>query len=198
MDLSLESITLPPWDPARAEEWNEAYEKVENYLRACRVGSYLQRARLAALILKRVYDRTQAEGASVECGLSELAITEVRERIAEWIGHYLPPHADGRSINLGEGMLAIYLCDGPTRWPYAFLDSQRMPPEFTEALCSRVVRAGPDLAVSSMVPREMDLGLMPELVGSAMETFESVPILKTLLVWLLFLGFLGFLFWYTR
>jgi len=44
----------------------------------------------------------------------------------------------------------------------------------------------------------MDLGLMPELVGSAMETFESVPILKTLLVWLLFLGFLGFLFWYTR
>lgn len=198
MDLSLESITLPPWDPARAEEWNEAYEKVENYLRACRVGSYLQRARLTALILKRVYDRTQTEGVSVECGLSELAITEVRERISEWIGHYLPPHADGRSINLGEGMLAIYLCDGPTRWPYAFLDSQRMPAEFTEALCSRVVRAGPDLAVSSMVPREMDLGLMPGLVGSAMETFESVPILKTLLVWLLFLGFLGFLFWYTR
>jgi len=197
MDLPLDSIVLPPWEPARAEEWNEAYEKVENYLRACRVGSYLQRARLAALILKRVYDRAQAEGVA-DRGLSELAITEVRERIAEWIGHYLPPRADGRSIGLGEGMLAIYLCDGPTRWPYAFLDSERMPPEFADALRSRVVRSGPDLSISSMVPREMDLGLMPELVGSAMEAFESVPVLKTLLAWLLFLGLLGFLFWYTR
>lgn len=197
MDLPLDSIVLPPWDPVRADEWNEAYEKVENYLRACRVGSHLQRARLAALILKRVYDRAQAEGAP-DRGLSELAVTEVRERIAEWIGHYLPARADGRSIGLGEGMLAIYLCDGPTRWPYAFLDSQRMPQEYADALRSRVVRSGPDLSVSSMVPREIDLGLMPELVGSAMETFESVPIIKTLLAWLLFLGLLGFLFWYTR
>ena len=198
MDLSLDSIVLPPWDPVRAEEWNEAYEKVENYLRACRVGSHLQRARLAALILTRVYDRTQAEGVAEGQGLSELAIMEVRERISEWVGHFLPLRADGRAPNLGEGMLAIYLCDGPSRWPYAFLDTQRLPPEFAEALNARVVRAGPDLAISSMVPREMDLGLMPGLVGSAMEAFESVPLLKTLLAWLLFLGLLGFLFWYTR
>ncbi len=198
MDLSLESITLPPWNPARAEEWNDAYEKVENYLRACRVGSHLQRARLIALILQRVYDRTQSDPTVEDRSLPELAIVEVRDRIAEWLSHYLPPRADGRLLNLGEGMLAIYLCDGPTRWPYAFLDSQRMPPEFAEALSARVVRAGPDLAVSSMVPRDMDLGMMPEFVGSAMETFEAVPILKTLLAWLLFFGLLGFLFWYTR
>jgi hypothetical protein len=198
MDLPLESITLPPWNPARAEEWNDAYEKVENYLRACRVGSHLQRARLIALILQRVYDRTQSDGAAADRPLPELAIDEVRDRIAEWIGHYLPPRADGRPPNLGEGMLSIYLCDGQTHWPYAFLDSHRMPHEYAEALSAREVRAGPDLAVSSMVPRDMDLGLMPELVGSAMETFEAVPILKTVLAWLLFLGLLGFLFWYTR
>lgn len=198
MDLSLESISLPPWDPVRAEEWNDAYEKVENYLRACRVGSHLQRARLIALILQRVYDRKQADPSVSETSLPELAIVEVRERIEEWISHYLPPHADGSALNLGEGMLAIYLCDGPTRWPYAFLDSHRMPAEYAELLGARVVRPGPDLAVSSMVPRDMDLGLMPELVGSAMETFEALPVLKTLLAWLLFLGLMGFLFWYTR
>lgn len=198
MDLPLESITLPPWDPTRAEEWNDAYEKVENYLRACRVSSHLQRARLSALILQRVYDRKLAQPSVPDASLPELAIVEVRERIAEWIGHHLPPHADGRALNLGEGMLAIYLCDGPTRWPYAFLDSYRMPAEYAAALSARVVRSGPDLAVSSMVPREMDLGLMPDLVGSAMETFESLPLLKTLLAWLFFLGVMGFLFWYTR
>ncbi|HNX34969.1 MAG TPA: hypothetical protein PKM57_10100 [Kiritimatiellia bacterium] len=198
MDLSLESISLPPWDPVRAEEWNDAYEKVENYLRACRVSSHLQRARLIALVLQRVYDRKQSDPSVAETSLPELAIVEVRERVTEWIRHYLPPHADGSALNLGEGMLAIYLCDGPTRWPYAFLDSHRMPAEYAEALSARVVRAGPDLAVSSMVPREMDLGLMPGLVGSAMESFEALPVLKTLAAWLLFLGVLGFLFWYTR
>jgi len=198
MDLSLESISLPPWDPLRAEEWNDAYEKVENYLRACRVGSHLQRARLTALVLQRVYERKQADPAAAGTSLPELAIVEVRERIAEWLSHYLPPRADGRALNLGDGMLAIYLCDGPTRWPYAFLDSFGMPKEYAGLLGSRVVRPGPDLAVSSMVPREMDLGLMPELVGSAMETFEALPLLKTLLAWLLFLGLMGFLFWYTR
>ncbi len=197
MDLPLESISLPPWDPARADAWNEAYEKVENYLRACRVSSHLQRARLTALILQRVYDRMQAEGAA-EHTLSELAIREVRERITEWVGHFLPPLGPGRAVSLGEGMLAIYLADGPVRWPYAFLDSSRMPAEFAESIRARVVRAGPDLAISSMVPRDMDLGLMPDLVGSAMETFEALPILKTLLAWLFFLGLLGFLFWYTR
>ena len=198
MDLSLDSITLPPWDPGRAEEWNDAYEKVENYLRACRVSSHLQRARLIALILQRVYDRTQGDASVAGRPLPELAIMEVRDRITEWIGHHLPPRADGHPFSLGEGMLAIYLCDGPTRWPYAFLDSRRMPAEYAEALSSHVVRAGPDLAVSSMVPRDIDLGLMPGFVGSAMESFEALPILKTLLAWLLFLGLLGFLFWYTR
>lgn len=198
MDLPLESISLPPWDPARADEWNEAYEKVENYLRACRVSSHLQRARLTALILQRVYDRMQADGTAKEHTLSELAIMEVRDRIADWVAHYLPSREEGKSVSLGEGMLAIYLGDGPMRWPYAFLDSSRMPAEFAESIRARVVRAGPDLAVSSMVPREIDLGLMPELVGSAMETFEAIPILKTLLAWLLFLALMGFLFWYTR
>ena len=89
MDLPLDSIALPPWDPARADEWNEAYEKVENYLRACRVSSHLQRARLIALILQRVYDRTQADASAAGRPLPELAIVEARERIVEWIGHYL-------------------------------------------------------------------------------------------------------------
>ncbi len=198
MDLSVESITLPPWDPLRADEWNEAYEKVENYLRACRVGSRLQRARLTARILQRAYDRQQAREPDALRPLPALAIGEAREQIAAWIARYLPPHGGAREPNPGEGLLALYLCDGAARWPYAFLDAERTPPEFAEALRVRIVRAGPDLAVSSMVPREMDFGLLPELAGSAMETFESLPILRTVLSWLLFIGLLFFLFWHTR
>ena len=199
MDLSLESISLPPWDPAHAEEWNEAYEKVENYLRACRVGSHLQRARLTALVLQRVHDRILADPVELELNIPGLAIDEVRNRIEEWIGHYLPQQVmQGKSISLGNSMLALYLGDGPTRWPYAFLDSVNRPDELANIIRSRIVRTGPDFAFTSMVPREIDLGLMPELMGSAMESFETFPILKTVLVWGLFLGLLGFLFWYTH
>jgi hypothetical protein len=31
-----------------------------------------------------------------------------------------------------------------------------------------------------------------------MESFEALPLLRTLLAWLLFFGLLGFLFWYTH
>ena len=57
MDLPLDAITLPAWDPVQAEEWDEAFEKVENYLRACRVASRLHRARLTALILQRTINK---------------------------------------------------------------------------------------------------------------------------------------------
>ena len=60
MDLSLEAIKLPAWEPASAAEWDEAFEKVENYLRACRVASRLHRARLTALILQRAIERRAA------------------------------------------------------------------------------------------------------------------------------------------
>lgn len=199
MDLSLESISLPPWDPARAEDWNEAYEKVENYLRACRVGSHLHRARLTALVLQRVHDRLQADPQEGELNIPGMAIDEVRNRIEEWIGHYLPQQViQGKSISLGNSMLALYLGDGPMRWPYAFLDSVNRPDELAEIIRARIVRTGPDFAFSSMVPREIDLGLVPELMGDAMESFESAPVLRTVLAWSLFLGLLAFLFWYTH
>jgi len=199
MDLSLESINLPPWDPAHAEEWNEAYEKVENYLRACRVGSHLHRARLTALVLQRVYDRLQTEPPAGELDIPGMAITEVRTRIEEWIEHFLPQQMlQGKSISLGNSMLALYLGDGPMRWPYTFLDSVNRPEELAQIIRQRIVRTGPDFAFTSMVPREIDLGLMPELMGSAMESFESFPILKMVLAWGIFLGLLGFLFWYTH
>jgi hypothetical protein len=199
MDLSLESISLPPWDPARAEDWNEAYEKVENYLRACRVGSHLQRARLTALVLQRVYDRLQSDSGEGDLNIPGTAINEVRTRIEEWIGHYLPQQVtQGKSISLGNSMLALYLGDGPMRWPYAFLDSVNRPNELAEVIRARIVRTGPDFAFSSMVPRDIDLGLMPELMESAMESFEDVPVIRTIFAWTLFLGLLAFLFWYTH
>lgn len=199
MDLPLDAIRLPAWDPVKATEWDEAFEKVENYLRACRVASRLHRARLAALILQRTIEKREAmSGPARETPLATLAIEEARDLITQWMSGLLPPRSDDRPYTLSEGFLALYLCDAPMRWPNAFLNPQMAPPGFAETLHARLVRTGPELEVSSMVPRPLDRGLIPGLADSAKETFDRFPILRTLLLWLLFGGGLIFLFWYTR
>lgn len=199
MDLSLESIKLPPWDPVRAEEWNAAYEKVENYLRACRVSSHLHRARLTALILLHVYEKQKKGMIPETMPLSAAAILETRVSILKWLEPYLSDPGRNTSVSFGEAMLALYLGDGPTMFPYAFLDSAPMPQELLSRIRKRIVQAGPGLAKSSMVARDPDLAGVPELVGNAVERITSSPMLKALVSWALFLLIAGIvLFWYTR
>lgn len=263
MDLSLEAIRLPVWDPSSAAEWDEAFEKVENYLRACRVASRLHRARLTAVILQRAIERRAAGGHALEnrdsqsavgepgiagnapqaaalrsapsagdqtpaalplalplelhpsplgplptkhvhlpasepVPLATLAIEEARELVAHWLANLLPSRSEEQPFTLAEGFLALYLCDAPMRWPGAFLNPQQAPPDFADTLRSRIVKTGPELEVSSMVPRQIDLGLLPDLAESAFDTLDRFPLIKTLLVWTLFVAGLVFLFWYTR
>jgi len=97
-----------------------------------------------------------------------------------------------------DGRVALLLCDGPQRWPHAFLDERQIPEEFAQAMRVSSIRAGPDLAVSSMVPRPIDLGPITEAAGETLERFERWPVLRTLLLWLLFIWALAAIFHATR
>ena len=201
MDLSLDAIKLPAWDPVMAAEWDEAFEKVENYLRACRVASRLHRARLSALILQRAIEKRSQAPAGDELAtrhLATVAIDEARMLISEWMSALFPPRSDERPYTLSEGFLALYLCDAPMRWPNAFLNPRLAPPGFAETLHARLVKTGPELEISSMVPRPLDRGLIPGLADSARETLGRFPIIRVLFLWLLISAVLVFLFWYTR
>lgn len=195
MELSLDAITLPAWNPDDATEWDEAFGKVENYLRACRVASRLHRARLTALILQRALSRRSA---ALDVPLATLAIDEARDLIDRWMAGLLPPRGHERPYTMAEGFLSLYLCDAPMRWPNAFLNPQQEPPGFADTLHARLVKTGPELEVSSMVPRAMDRGLIQGWAGSAMDTFDRLPMLRTLFLWILFACLLVVLFRYTR
>ncbi len=196
MDILLDSLKLPKPDPAEMAELDEAYGKVENYLRACRISSRLHRARLTAMLVNRAIERRVSTG--TRQAVSTLAIDEARLLIAAWLSGLLPPRPGDQPYTQAEGFVALYLCDGPMRWPGAFLAPGEEPPGFLDTLRARLVKAGPDLEVSSMVPRPIDRGLLPELAGSARDTFDRFPILRTLLFWFLFTAALVALFWYTR
>lgn len=199
MDLLLGPMNLSEIGAAEAAELDEAYSKVENYLRACRVSSRLHRARLTAMIVSRALERRASGGCADARPLSTTAIVEARVLTDSWLAGLLPPRTGERNpYSREEGFVALYLCDGTIRWPHAFLAGGEEPPGFRDTLRARLVKAGPDLEVSSMVPRPLDRGILPEFAGSARDTFDRFPVLRTVLFWFIFAVLLAVLFWYTR
>ena len=96
------------------------------------------------------------------------------------------------------GRVALLISDGPQKWPYAFLQSEKVPEDFSQAMRASSMEAGPDMSVSAMVPRPIDLGTISEVAGETLEQIERIPILATLLLWAVFLAALAGIFYMTR
>ena len=197
MDLFLEPIEpfVPTW--GSPEEWNSAYEKLESYLRAHEVGSHMHRAHLITRILRQVSLNGEEKRATAP--LATLVIQEANRQLNEWFVRIMDRPAGSADRNtVAEGRVALILCDAPSKWPYAFLNPHQTPDDLKEAMHHTLMRAGPELQISSMVPRPIDLGLLPEFADDAMDALNRMPIIKALIGWLIFLAILTFLFWRTR
>ena len=177
------------------EEWNAAYVRVEDYLRAHRIHNRLHQSRLILRILERAAERHEAEPARSP---TVLAAEESAQLMASWFGAMLERGGAGGERISTDGRVALLLCDGPARWPYAFLDERQIPADFREAMREGVIRAGPDLTVSSMVPRSIDLGPIPDAAGDTIERIERWPVLRTLVLWLALAAVLAVVFRLTR
>ncbi|MDD2763425.1 MAG: hypothetical protein PHE83_05565 [Opitutaceae bacterium] len=199
MELSLESVkgALTTFQPrtGRLEAWNAAYVRVEDYLRAHRIHNRLHQSRLILRILERAARRHEQNP-----GLDPTTLTaeEVERMMDAWFGEVLGekdlPH-DRIAIT---GRVALLLTDGAERNPYAFLDEEQIPAEFARAMQQSSIEAGPDLAVSSMGPRPIDLGPITAAAGETFERFEKWPVLRTLVLWMLFAAALAGIFFATR
>ncbi len=177
------------------DQWNAAYVRVEDYLRAHRIHNRLHQSRLIQQVLERAARRHEANPAS---NPTALAAEEIEALMDSWFADMLDERGQPHERIAVDGRVALLLCDGPQKWPYAFLDEQSIPAEFAHAMRAGAIEAGPDMAVSSMVPRPIDLGPIPEAAGETIETIEKWPILRTLLLWLVFAGVLAVIFYATR
>jgi hypothetical protein len=177
------------------EQWNDAYVRVEDYLRAHRIHNRLHQSRLIQKVLERASRRHEA---NASLHPTALAAEEIEALMDQWFADMLEKRDQPHERIAIDGRVALLLCDGPQRWPYAFLDEQQIPPDFDQAMRAGAIQAGPDMAISSMVPRAIDLGPIPEAAGETIETIEKWPILQTLLLWLVFAGALAVIFYATR
>ena len=175
--------------------WNAAYVRVEDYLRAHRIHNRLHQSR----IIQRVLERAAAKAESHrELDPTVLASEEMGALMDTWFAAVLEEEGQPTDRVAVDGRVSLLLCDGPARWPYVFLDKEHAPKDFLEAMRTTHLNAGPDMARSSMVPRPSDLGPITEAAGETLERFERWPVLRALLLWLLFAGALGTIFYATR
>ena len=195
MELPLESLS--PFRPRTGtmDAWNAAYVRAEDYLRAHRIHNRLHVSRLVQTILERAARRHEQNPALEP---TTLVAEETEAMMDVWFADVLDEQGQPHERVAIDGRLALLLCDGPQKWPYAFLDEDRVPEDFRKAMRTRVIEAGPDMAISSMVPRPIDLGPIPEAAGETLERFEKWPIMRTLLLWLVFAGALAAIFRGTR
>lgn len=175
--------------------WNDAYVRVEDYLRAHRIHSRLQQSRLIQAILERAAHR-HALHPSLDP--TTLAAEETEAWMDRWFSVVLAGDGVSGERLAATGRVSLLLTDGATRWPYSFLDPDAIPGEFVAAMRASSIEAGPDMTVSSMVPRPIDLGVITGAAGETLERFERWPVLKTLALWVVFMATLGAIFWFTR
>jgi hypothetical protein len=195
MELPLEPLNSFRPRTATMEAWNEAYVRAEDYLRAHRIHNRLHVSRLVQKILERAARRHEQNP-----GLEPTTVTaeETEAMMDLWFADVLEVRGQPHERIAVDGRLALLLCDGPQKWPYAFLDEQRIPDDFKDAMRAVSIRAGPDMAISSMVPRPIDLGPIPEAAGETLERFEQWPMLRMLFLWLVFAAALAGVFHMTR
>ena len=195
MELSLDSLDTFRPKTGTLDQWNAAYVRVEDYLRAHRVHNRLHQSRLIQRVLvaaARLHEQRPGSDPAT------LAVEETDRLMDEWFGEILGEKSLPHDRIATEGRVALLLADGLQRWPYVFLENDKVPPEFMQAVKQGSIKAGPDLAVSSMVPREIDLGTITEAAGETLERIERLPILRVLLLWAVFVGVLTTVFLATR
>lgn len=170
-------------DPA----WDEAYARVESYLRAHQIESRIVLNALATEIMDEARRRSSGRHGQEPV---VLAMEVANERMASWFDHVLGDETpSGERISV-RGRLALVMANVPGRWPHYFLRSDVPPPELVETMKAAYLEAGPELQFSNMAPRPIDLGPIANAAGETWKTFLRWPLLRAITGWAIIIGLL--------
>jgi hypothetical protein len=173
------------------EEWNAAYYRLEDYLRAHHVTNKVYQSQIILRLLRRAAIKHAHNPAQ---NPTTLALEEAYEEFEHWFRLLLPEPDISDSRLCTRGKVGLYVLDANSKWPNVLLCNEEIQDDFRTALQQATVQSGPDLRVSSMVPRPLDANPVAELIEETRDKFEkwSLGLLLGLGVFLLS-GLLWFL-----
>lgn len=177
-----------------ASDWDEAYSRVESYLRAHQIRNRILLSRMVGEIVKRAVETSGQNGSNpVTCAM-ELA----DQAMADWFDRVLGEGGGAHKRLSIKGRLALTMAEVPERWPEHFLGPDPLPGEMAESMRNCYLEAGPGFQFSNMVPRPIDLGPIASAAGGTWATFQKWPLIRGLFLWTVFLTGMVFLFYLTR
>lgn len=160
------------------EEWNAAYYRLEDYFRAHRVSNKVHQSQI---ILRILQEAAAKHRENPERSPTQLALEEAYLEIDGWFERLIadPEVTALRASNVGR--VSMHILDAPERWPNIFLSrDEGVPAEFIAAMRESSIRGGPDLSVSSMVPRPLDSSPVTELLDETWERLGRISVALTL------------------
>ncbi len=175
--------TAAPAAPADAS-WDEAFVRVESYLRAHRLESRVLLNEVVADIIREARERALGEAPVAA------ALRVMHERIGRWFSRagYPGDWSDERARQ--QGRLALVLANVPGQWAGYFLSREPVPLELTAALASGVLRPGPELRLCSMPSAPLEFGFEDPMDLNSL-TKKGWSMTREALLWLGAAGFFG-------
>jgi hypothetical protein len=168
-------------------DWDEAFSRVESYLRAHHLESRVLLNHLATDIIDEARAQVLAQP-----GLNPVAAAwgVTNARIGDWFAHagLTGDWADER-VRSG-GRLALVLANLPGRWPNHFLSPEPAPPDLSAALASGALHAGPQIAFCNMAAAPLEFGFTSP-VDARSDVRDWWPTLRDAAGWLMLLGIYG-------
>lgn len=178
------------------EAWDDAFEKVENYLRAHRIKSKVVLAEFVPEILARAHEKHRLDPNQDPV---RLASHEADLLLENWFKELIGDPSQGQAEAGPRGRLALLLMDAPRRWPqYMLRPRDELPEDFVEDFRKSFLKAGPDMVPTHMLPQPIDLGTFTEFAESTMNNLARWPWVRGLLLWGMIIALFAYLFWLTR
>ena len=154
------------------DEWNAAYYRLEDYLRAHGIVSKIRQNQIILRILQRA---SRLHQAATDRSPVELALREAYAEVANWCQRIYPGIQTSPARLSSMGRVSFYLINATEIWPNVFLTEGDLPEDFIQAMQETLIRSGPDLRVSTMVPRapEIASATAEEKIQWLMQVFST-------------------------
>ena len=176
----MESISPSPASAFKDQEaWNEAYDRLVNYLNTFSLGDHAHVSKVALDLLRQAQD---AHGKDPSRAPTAQIMEQAQKGLADWLATNLGEENRAPSHILATGYIALLLSRVYRTAPDSFLASP-LPEELKHALRETLIVTGPDLNISSMTPRHLDYGPMLQLARQTWHRWDTKEFAIALVFW---------------
>lgn len=178
--------------PAEAQ-WDEAFLRVESYLRAHQIRSRVILNRLTNEIMAAA--REEAEPG--EEPPVTVAVRVAHRRIGDWLVHAVGEGDWTDERFRARGRLALLLAGLPKERPDDFLATPDLPPDVKARFAAAELQPGPEIRLSRMPAAPLEFPLH-EALDRQWVTFHRSAFARSVGAWLVFAGLASIAWFSTR